>query len=53
MSDMLSQVWTVGLDTCDNAVSILARDVSTGTLIPTDMARPINPNDNAINADKV
>ena len=49
---MCAQVWAVGLDSCDDALSILKRDLDTGTLTPTTLVRPVNPNGNSINIDK-
>lgn len=43
----------MGLDSCDNALTTFARDVSTGTLVLVDMVRPTNPDGNSINVDKV
>lgn len=52
MSASCSQVWAVGLDSCDDALSILKRDLDTGRLTPTTLVRPVNPNGNSINIDK-
>ncbi|CAN0089930.1 unnamed protein product [Ascophyllum nodosum] len=47
-----SSVWAVGLDSCDDVLSIISRDPDTGTLTPTSTVKPINPNGNNINMDK-
>ncbi|CAN0165370.1 unnamed protein product, partial [Laminaria digitata] len=45
-------VWAVGLDSCDDAISVLKRDLDTGTLTPTTLVSPVNPSGNSINIDK-
>ncbi|CAN0328345.1 unnamed protein product [Pylaiella littoralis] len=45
-------IWAVGLDSCDDVISILKRDLETGTLTPTALIGTSNPNGNAINVDK-
>lgn len=48
-----AQVWVVGLDSCDDGVSVIQRDLETGTLTPTALVSPINPSGNHLNIDKV
>ncbi|CAM9196634.1 unnamed protein product, partial [Hapterophycus canaliculatus] len=45
-------VWAVGLDSCDDLISILKRDLDKGTLIPTTLISTTNPDGNTINIDK-
>ncbi|CAM9383782.1 unnamed protein product [Ectocarpus sp. 12 AP-2014] len=44
--------WVVGLDSCDDVISILKRDLDTGTLTPTTLINTDNPDGNTINIDK-
>lgn len=50
---LINKVWAVGLDSCDDMVSILKRDLATGTLTPTALISTYNPSGNTINIDKV
>lgn len=47
------KVWAVGLDSCDDVISVLKRDLDTGSLTPTSMISTVNPSGNTINIDKV
>lgn len=43
----------MGLDSCDDVISILKRDLNTGSLTPTSLISTLNPSGNSINIDKV
>eukprot|EP00752_Nemacystus_decipiens_P016559 g14801.t1 len=45
-------VWAVGLDSCDDVISIFQRDLDTGSLTPTSLISTVNPSGNTINIDK-
>lgn len=43
----------MGLDTCDNVLTVLSRSVAAGTLTVVGVVSPTNPAGNTMNADKV
>lgn len=43
----------MGLDSCDDVISVLQRDLDSGSLTPTSLISTVNPSGNTINIDKV